>query len=193
VVAARIELFLCPSDPAFTEGPLGNAADLGVWNPPFIDTGQTCYKGVSGANWDWGDTAWHNPGTNGQWNAFTNGDGVFYRSDYLHKKTWSAITDGMSNTFLIGETVPAKSQWCAWAYANNAIGTCAIAPNASATDGSAYNPWDWTNTYAFGSRHAGGLYFALADGSVCFITNAIDLDTYRALATIAGGEAVSAP
>ncbi|HEX4607279.1 MAG TPA: H-X9-DG-CTERM domain-containing protein, partial [Urbifossiella sp.] len=45
----------------------------------------------------------------------------------------------------------------------------------------------------FRSRHRGGLNFALADGSVRFISDSIDLGTYRALATIAGREVVSVP
>jgi prepilin-type processing-associated H-X9-DG protein len=41
--------------------------------------------------------------------------------------------------------------------------------------------------------HPGGLHFAFADGSVRWIGNEIDLSTYRALATMAGHESVSAP
>lgn len=44
----------------------------------------------------------------------------------------------------------------------------------------------------FRSNHAGGGNFAFADGSVRLISDSIDLATYRALATIRGGELVSA-
>jgi prepilin-type N-terminal cleavage/methylation domain-containing protein/prepilin-type processing-associated H-X9-DG protein len=40
------------------------------------------------------------------------------------------------------------------------------------------------------SRHSGGVNMSLADGSVRFVTNGIDLATWRALATRAGGEPV---
>jgi prepilin-type processing-associated H-X9-DG protein len=40
--------------------------------------------------------------------------------------------------------------------------------------------------------HPRGLQFAYADGSVHFISDAIPLQTYRALATIKGGEVASA-
>jgi prepilin-type processing-associated H-X9-DG protein len=103
------------------------------------------------------------------------------------------ITDGTSNTFMIGEDVPSKNRWCSWPYANNAVGTCAIAPNARRPGGGEYDPGDWQNVYSFRSRHSGGLQFAYADGSVHFVSNSIDLSVYRAMATIRGGEVVSAP
>ena len=43
---------------------------------------------------------------------------------------------------------------------------------------------------SFGSYHPGGAHFARADGSVGWIAESIDLDTYRGLATRAKGEAV---
>jgi prepilin-type processing-associated H-X9-DG protein len=192
-VAAQVPLFLCPSDGYSGSGPGSDAADLGVWNPPFIQAGYTNYKGVSGANWGWGELRWRNTGVNGSANSFARGDGVLYRSDYLHKKGFIAITDGLSNTFLIGEALPEKSKWCAWAYANGAVGTCAIAPNAVSLSGKDYDPWDWENNYAFSSRHAGGLHFAMADGSVHFVNNSITLSVYRALATIQGHEVAVLP
>ncbi|MDR3634444.1 MAG: DUF1559 domain-containing protein [Isosphaeraceae bacterium] len=42
------------------------------------------------------------------------------------------------------------------------------------------------------SQHPGGINFLLADGSVRFIKNSIDLNTWRALGTRAGGEVISA-
>ena len=42
----------------------------------------------------------------------------------------------------------------------------------------------------FGSYHVGGAQFGLADGSVKFISENIDMDTYHALGSIKGGEVV---
>jgi len=61
-------------------------------------------------------------------------------------------------------------------------------------------PPDWITVQAcqnlgqfgFRSLHPGGANFTLADGSVKFIKDSIDLRTYRALGTRAGGEVVSA-
>lgn len=46
--------------------------------------------------------------------------------------------------------------------------------------------------YGFRSRHPGGANFAMADGSVKFIKNTINLASYRGLGTRAGGEVISA-
>ncbi|MCI0460175.1 MAG: DUF1559 domain-containing protein [Gemmataceae bacterium] len=198
VVATQIKAFLCPSDPASAVGPRPDAADIGEhvggpFTPPYIPAGQTNYKGVSGSNWMWGDARWHNKGANGSWDGLTHGDGIFYRSDYLSPKQLTSLRDGTSTTFMIGEDVPLENLWCSWPYANNAVGTCAIAPNARAVDGSTYSSRDWHNVYSFRSRHPGGLHFAYADGSVHFLRDSIDLKAYRALATIRGGETVAAP
>jgi prepilin-type processing-associated H-X9-DG protein len=46
--------------------------------------------------------------------------------------------------------------------------------------------------YAFRSLHPGGANLAMSDGSVRFIKASIAQQPYRALATRAGGEVVSA-
>jgi prepilin-type N-terminal cleavage/methylation domain-containing protein/prepilin-type processing-associated H-X9-DG protein len=46
--------------------------------------------------------------------------------------------------------------------------------------------------WGFRSNHPGGANFAMADGSVRFVKNSISLMNYRALATRAGGEVISA-
>ncbi|MCI0739718.1 MAG: DUF1559 domain-containing protein [Gemmataceae bacterium] len=192
----RLEVFLCPSDAAFSAGPRQDAGDLAGF-----PVGHTNYKGVTGANWGADlqagkpsiPTDWKNLGTNGSFDGLAQGDGFMHRSDYLEKKRLLSATDGTSNTFLLGEDIPSMSRWCSWPYANNAYGTCAIPPNVKKPGGGDYDPGNWENTYGFRSRHPGGLQFALADGSVRFVSDSIVLSTYRALATRNGGEVVSLP
>jgi prepilin-type N-terminal cleavage/methylation domain-containing protein/prepilin-type processing-associated H-X9-DG protein len=64
----------------------------------------------------------------------------------------------------------------------------------------AFYPPDWINNsaclslgqYGFRSLHPGGANFAMADGSVRFVKNGIDVRAYRGLGTRAGGEILSA-
>jgi len=196
VMADQIGLFLCPSDDSSWSGPRSDAGNL-IGFP----VGQTNYKGVAGANW--GDdllgigpnisTDWRNPGTNGSFDGHSRGDGIFYRMDYLRLLRLTQITDGTSNTFMIGEDIPALDLYCSWPYSNNANGTCAIPPNVRGPNGQPYPPANWENAESFRSRHPGGVQFALADGGVRFISDGISLPTYRALATIRGGEAAAVP
>jgi prepilin-type processing-associated H-X9-DG protein len=196
VADRQIAIFLCPSDNSLT-GPRTDAGNL-----EGFPVGLTNYKGVSGSNW--GDdleglgganfqTDWRHQGVNGSFDGLSDGDGMFFRVDYRRRLQLAGVGDGTSNTFMIGEDVPAKDRWCSWPYANNAYGTCAIPANVRKPDGTEYDPGDWRNTWSFRSRHPGGVQFATADGSVHFISDGISLEVYRALATINGGEAASVP
>ncbi len=205
-IAESIKVFFCPSDDALAWGPQTDRADLAG-----LSVGLTNYKGVSGANWGNdnpgnlsdnqgtdapGCALWRNPGTSdtqGSYNGLNWGDGIFFRADVLYQRRFSDVVDGTSNTFMVGEDLPRKNRWCSWPYANNAVGTCAIPPNVQRPNGGDYDPSDWGNVYSFRSRHPGGLQFAYADGSVRFLPNTITLPVYRALATINGGEPVTAP
>ena len=109
-----------------------------------------------------------------------------------------AISDGTSNTFLIGEDIPIYHMWNEWAHANGATGTCAIPMNVGNIIGdpdTGYDTFDkkfrWTTRYSFRSNHLGGCNFANADGSVRFVRSSIPLQTYWALATRNGGEVIS--
>ena len=55
-----------------------------------------------------------------------------------------------------------------------------------------FDSYDWYINHSFRSRHPGGLQFAFADGSVHFVNTAINLNLYRALATIQSGEVLDA-
>jgi prepilin-type N-terminal cleavage/methylation domain-containing protein/prepilin-type processing-associated H-X9-DG protein len=195
--AAVVKTFLCPSDPAFVAG--AQPEHSHYLRTGFL-VGLTNYKGVQGANFCW--SPWVNPGTNGcgcePWNT---GDGLIYPMDWQHPLRLNEVTDGTSNTFLIGEDtwradVPGPGRYgkgWAWCHAVEACLSCAVPPNAVEPDGSEFPPDDWIDRHGFKSKHPGGLQFAMADGSVRFISETIPLGLYRALATCAGGEGVSVP
>ncbi len=192
-----IPSLLCPADED-SKKVFTNRADLGS-----TPIGPTNYQGVAGANWGWGDARW-NPVTgyrNGQppstsTQGLDQGDGIFFRSDGSAggtRCTLTSIRDGTSNTFMIGEAIPTKNQWCSWPYFNGATATCGIYPNCKTPTGGEFGIGDWNNVYSFRSYHTGGLQFAMGDASVHFISDGIAISIYRALATRNGGEPVSVP
>jgi prepilin-type N-terminal cleavage/methylation domain-containing protein len=189
ILDTPLTLLWCPSDDTNLRKTRTDAADLGS-----NKIGLTNYKGVSGSNWGDGDPQWrYPPGNATSHDGIYFGNGMFYRDDTRFKLRITDITDGTSNTFMIGEDVPEKTLWSSWPYSNNAVGTCGIGPNATKPSGVEYTPNDWPNNYSFRSKHADGLQFALADGSVRFISNSIDIQLYRNLASIKLGEQGSVP
>jgi prepilin-type N-terminal cleavage/methylation domain-containing protein len=195
-----IPLFVCPSDPTFS-GPWTYNRDS--WG---MQVGVTNYFGCLGDNWGgdpgpnaWAsqgplDLRWCNPSPSGTYDGLDYGDGAFYGyqqylwGDNRPGTRYAAFTDGLSNTFIVGEGMQGLCYWNFWAYGNGAIRTCAIAPNVQQLNGTPYPPWDWMNAFGFSSGHVNGVQFVYGDGAVHFVPNATSLQVYRATATIAGGE-----
>jgi prepilin-type processing-associated H-X9-DG protein len=183
-LATGLAVFFCPSDNSRELNPSNNRANL-----QGVPIATSNYKGVTGDCWCWG--SYKNKcetDCNGLW----TGNGVFTRGDIASPRRVAQITDGTSNTLFAGEDIPEIDAHCTWPYANGTLGTAAIPPNVmKRPDGTLYDTYlDWPEIYSFRSRHSGGLNFAFVDGSVRFIGDSIPLKTYRALATINGGEVV---
>lgn len=193
-IGTTIPALVCPSDSSIS--PRTNAANLGS-----LAVGITNYKGVSGGNWGNGEARWLWGTPNGPFSSplgtadhagILNGNGIFFRADYLRKLTLIQIPDGTSNTFMIGEAIPDMDVHTSWPYSNNACATCGIGPNSVQVSGAPYGNGDWPNVYSFRSKHTGGMNFALADASVRFVaTDNIPIATYRALCSMSGGENAS--
>lgn len=132
-------------------------------------------------------------------------DGMFYGCSRTKMRD---ITDGTSNTILIGESRTStyskdSQQMDYWQFGapqtgnwnlngnggteySEGVGSCVVKPNANL---------DLTLSgvlmeMAFGSYHVGGAQYVLSDGSVRFISENIDLNVYRSLGTRAGGEVI---
>jgi len=94
-------------------------------------------------------------------------------------------TDGTSNVFLVGESRYGGAAWGASAKQDS----CSYPRNvAGAQDQiNLYPNQGIHDTRGFSSYHFGGCHFALADGSVHFVRETIDLNTYRQMARRADG------
>jgi prepilin-type N-terminal cleavage/methylation domain-containing protein/prepilin-type processing-associated H-X9-DG protein len=125
------------------------------------------------------------------------------------------ITDGTSNTLLVGERPPNRGLDWGWCYActfgqdhegtlDATLGVNEVNLQQSGvpeTDACPPGPYRFSagridnpcDAFHFYSPHPGGANFLFADGSVHFLSYGIDNTTLRALATMSGGEPVSPP
>jgi prepilin-type N-terminal cleavage/methylation domain-containing protein/prepilin-type processing-associated H-X9-DG protein len=183
--AARVRslaVFLCPSDspgaPTFT-----SVAEDGT---PICEVAFANYVGVGGTYEVTGF-----PDSN---------NGVLYRNSRL--KT-GAISDGTSNTLMVGERTFKQSPHTTWVGAVTGSGnpptnpaldfegppTLCLTNTGEAADGRVPgNPY--LHVEDTNSRHTQGVNFLFCDGSVRPIHNTISPVTWEALGTRDGGEAV---
>ena len=133
----------------------------------------------------------------------------------------SDVTDGMSNTLLLGELLAEFSEFqrynatdgsgnAGWAGGNSVAQGQTIQPinwqiDSVPTSVTRFQPcsactgdrnhclWNWSVTWGFKSNHPGGANFALADGSVVFISELIDHRTYQYLGCRNDNQPVSVP
>jgi len=190
VIRNNLVAVLCPSDPdSITPRNRADAAGS-------ISIALTNYSGNVGDHRNGGGTGWDFGG--GQFFDYGNGAsdasrcrGVLSRAGY--SASFAEITDGLSNTILLGEVVPAWCLWQDWGY--QSFATTAFPVNHRNIDfqRGTLGAGDATNSITFRSRHTGGANFAMGDGSVRFVTDGMDYASYRAMASRAGGEVISNP
>lgn len=173
----RLSAFECPSDPLATaEHHLSN------------------YRGVMGGGLtqDCGPSTYR-----------------FYRNGILFVNSrirFADITDGSSNVFLCGESIynaitelSTGGQGMGWASSVSLRNDGRHPANLTgARDG--INSWSGrpeindansVTSHTFGSRHPGGCHFLMADGSVHFLSENMDIITFRNLGIRDDGEVVA--
>jgi len=114
-------------------------------------------------------------------------------SRWAKSASFPKVTDGLSNTFMVGECIGAMCIVQNWG--TQSWGTTAHPinfMNRSLADNlpTQANP-RWDESIGFRSFHVGGCHFLLGDGSVRFVSENVDGATYRALASRDGGEVIS--
>jgi prepilin-type N-terminal cleavage/methylation domain-containing protein/prepilin-type processing-associated H-X9-DG protein len=191
-LATIIPVLICPSAIEKNTPAVANDWANTGWNA--VTMGLTNYRGVSGYNWGMNGSSTFTTAfavadpdaTYGQ-RGLDMGNGIFYRSDGNRVLTLPKITDGTSNTLMIGESTHSYDQHCGgWAMPNYVNGTCAIPLNYNDPPPATYG--NWPNRYSFRSFHSGGGNFCLADGSVRFVSQGININIYRNACSIRGGE-----
>jgi len=104
---------------------------------------------------------------------------------------FASISDGLSNTILIGESLPGShdhlQQHSWWGYNTGAAHCTTIVPinmlmpNQVNTAGACTQTNNWNTSWGFKSFHTAGANFVFGDGSVHFLTTNIDTRTYNLL------------
>jgi prepilin-type N-terminal cleavage/methylation domain-containing protein len=194
-----LKVYMCPSDPraGLVLAPETIAPD-GGGNNGSIQYAASSYKAMTGI----GDRSSTNT-FGGFWNevqtaykAHGNGKGVFHGDGYsgFTPEAIVNIIDGTSNTIFVGER-HTKNHWtrgpfwadsfnlyskgASWPFSITLVADydlCASKVNAN------YCKYGW------GSFHENHISFLFGDGSVRLVSTQIDMNTFMALSTIAGGE-----
>jgi prepilin-type N-terminal cleavage/methylation domain-containing protein/prepilin-type processing-associated H-X9-DG protein len=188
----RIDTFLCPSSKVERNlseqavNPATNANEFGYTNH---------YLGVMGPKGpipQFNTTSSTTTPPNYQVYTGSPGWGDFATQGILGRNTTKRmrdITDGTSNTFLLGElswnNANSYRSWIRGGEGNPAP-SCKNVYNA--INLIPFNGTDNFNDVSFGSQHPGGCMFAMADGSVMFVQQSINMDVYKATASCDGGE-----
>jgi prepilin-type N-terminal cleavage/methylation domain-containing protein/prepilin-type processing-associated H-X9-DG protein len=215
-IQVQPDVLVCPSDTEYkgpnpNQYPFNNTGSAGVENGP-ATVATTNYKGNAG------DTSFaavipHTTPT-GFWSGsptptvhnldcHTAVDcvGIFWRYTYVRGGVkLREVTDGLSNTLLIGEASPVDGNSAAWSSDGDWAVTAIQLNWDFRTAGGCQGPEGfspgangcWPNMRGFRSNHPGGVNFALGDGSVTFISDDIEQMVYRALSSKAGDEVIGA-
>ncbi|TWT47714.1 DUF1559 domain-containing protein [Botrimarina hoheduenensis] len=192
----------CPSDEnaraqAGTQYPYSSNSQVPLGAQVTVAT--TSYKGNAG------DGAFENEPQGftytPRFSCYTGDDcvGVFWRATYIRGGVkMREITDGTSNTFMIGEGSPLDGNSAAWSsdgdWAVTSVPINFDYRNDSeclGADGAPDPGACWWLVRGFRSLHPGGVNFAYCDGSVRYVTDDIDHIFYRASSTRQGGEVVN--
>jgi len=166
-IQTQLPALLCPSDP--TPSVRTDVANTWAWpavtgTPPTKTVGVTCYYGF--------------------WGTQTNNTypGLFPRTPF-QSLSMRDVIDGTSNTIMVGERSPSYSPWAAWSSANGTwvISQYRINTVRAAEPTPVVKEADTNGRYGAASFHVGGMHVLMADGSVHFLSENMNLTTYQQL------------
>jgi prepilin-type N-terminal cleavage/methylation domain-containing protein/prepilin-type processing-associated H-X9-DG protein len=195
-----IGAYQCPSGPETRSNNGAERTNDGTYNH------STHYYGVMGpskranpSKVTWNGTTYSyvvgNPTTNGAYAT----DGVLgqYKDQSGsvttgHYVRLADVTDGTTNTLMVGELsmhIPGgkANHYRSWVRGNN--GGSGTTKNVTYPINSTfYSNSNNFNDISFGSNHPGGCQFTMADGSVQFLNESINMNLYMGLASVKSGE-----
>ena len=182
-LAQRPEVFVCSSD--------NSEACCEIYDGVVVGMSHTFPSGKRAATGNYALSM----GTNGP-SYGTTYSNVKYGNNgaYLYVKALQPrdFLDGLNGTIFVGETCKThyRDSELVWSlgYRHSSLRSTENPINTPPGEGSVLNLYDRKFNAAFGSKHPGGAQFAFGDGHVSFLSENIDLTTYRAMSTRDGGE-----
>ena len=200
VLTTPVTIFNCPADPY-----AGRVLSFAQGN--YTQAASSSYRGVAGV--DTGLSFWDYPTyINAGFAPLTTRGALsttgypYNYSQILSPVRITDITDGSSNTFLVGEYVDISPDnllfRCYWAvnYVFYELGGVnandLLPPQIDSYDNCTQSETIQICRRGFGSTHGFGMHFVMADGHVVWIDKSIAGNVYQALATIQGGEVIGA-
>lgn len=195
IVQTIIPMYICPSD-----GHAGNAVldkrfshnptkAMGLWytacmGPTSPDQCVFCNGGAaaSPSNYccqgnNWGTSAG---------NGYPEGNSVGMFGRFSNSINFGEVRDGLSNTIMVGETLPRQCTFISAFAVNFNVTSTTIPINTFDDDKGAGS--NWWRTSGYKSNHTGGVNVAMGDASVQFLSATMDYRLYNNLGTRAGGE-----
>ncbi len=189
LASRNIPGYLCPSRPSVRH----SNVSMGFKTAPKWDGGYNDYGGCYGAgnlalNSSGDRTTYHGTDPVSARGTQINNGGIFFvNSNTSHRD----LADGSSNTIIVGEvqrliapvvvaTIPSFDGW--------AIGGLPTLFSTFDTTVQTRAGVNGAQRETAGSDHIGGAFFGLADGSVRFLSQNMDLKIYAGLGTIGEGE-----
>jgi len=189
-----IPMLLCPSDPT---RPIKNDLYTNWCFPGNADNPSTTYPasvtstGVCDASGTYATTAavTSYAGVTGM--DVDIGPGGMYRRRQITTYRMRDLTDGTSNVIAVGENSPSYNVFSAWVPSDGEIQTndginapSLLCPNRVPCS---YPTIGWQTAMAAQSYHEGGAHFLRADGSVTFLSENMNLTSYRQIAHMSDG------
>ncbi|AGA30211.1 DUF1559 domain-containing protein [Singulisphaera acidiphila] len=198
VTRSVISSLICPSDPGAVTPIKTDRSEvvtsMGLWypgnmgpsnmdakvpycppTPPASTVQSYCSQGTWGAN-----------------PASRSGTLVGFFGRFQTCQRIAGVTDGLSNTFMVGETLPTDCAYFGAFNHNFPIAGTSIPLNMiGLVNGSTVKINTFQQVCGYKSRHSGGANFLMGDGSTRFIKQSINYQTYNAAGSAALGEVIS--
>jgi hypothetical protein len=206
-----IKTYNCPSDPNIN---MLLVPASGTANDGGLQYATSSYRGVAGVTN--GDNTWFDAecgrnqpvGRRGVLHSMSDPNyptpfPAKYAAPPYGRETIASITDGTSNTAMVGEystrTMTTRGSFWAYEYTSFAMSELVLPPQSRQlyNDYNACVSVDPNTAFickrGFASFHTGIINFCFADGSVHAISTSVDMIQLAAMFTIANGEVVAGP